>query len=328
MKYKAAIFTAPNAPLVVDYIENDPLKENQVLVKVLRSGICGAQQNEINGHKFPNLVPRTLGHEGVGIVVEVGPGVKKVKPDDLVCLHWRKSEGSDSDYPYFSWNGSRHSTGLITTLSEYSVVSVNRLTKVKVTTDFDLAALMGCCLSTALSTVNKTADIKFGDSVLIVGAAGGVGLSLVLACNMVGATVIGCDIKTNASLVASLGGVLVKDIDSKFDVIISTVGSQSVISHFFPKLAESGRFILVGQPKPGEDIVLPNAIKMFGGDGQKFICSEGGGFSPDYDLSRYIQSVVTEPWRNIITHRFKLDRVNEAFDSMKLDSCGRVIIDL
>ena len=70
----------------------------QVLVKVLTSGICGSQLGEIDGVKGPDrFLPHLLGHEGTGIVLEVGEGVRTVKPDDKVVLHWRKGAGPGID---------------------------------------------------------------------------------------------------------------------------------------------------------------------------------------------------------------------------------------
>ena len=78
MRFKAAILTELNKPLVVDEIEVPVLDVGQVLVRVHASGICGAQIGEISGAKGPDKwLPHLLGHEGGGVVLEVGPGVEK-----------------------------------------------------------------------------------------------------------------------------------------------------------------------------------------------------------------------------------------------------------
>ena len=104
MQTKAAILVEQKKPLVVDTIELPALKYGQVLVKVLYSGICGAQLNEIDGTKGPDkFLPHLLGHEGSGIVMECGDGVTQVNPNDHVVLHWRKNNGIQSATPTYSW---------------------------------------------------------------------------------------------------------------------------------------------------------------------------------------------------------------------------------
>ena len=92
---KAAILTESCKPLVIDEITLPAqLDYGQVLVKVVYSGICGAQLNEIDARKGPDkFLPHLLGHEGGGIVERCGPGVTVVKPGDHVVMHWRQGRG-------------------------------------------------------------------------------------------------------------------------------------------------------------------------------------------------------------------------------------------
>ena len=144
MKFKAAILEDLNAPLVLDEIESQPLDVGQVLVRVHSSGICGAQLNEIAGTKGPDkFLPHLLGHEGGGVVVEAGPGVTAVKAGDHVVLHWRKGAGIHAKPGKYLWNGRTVNSGWVTTFSEYSVVSENRVTPVPKDLPFEIAALMG-----------------------------------------------------------------------------------------------------------------------------------------------------------------------------------------
>ena len=104
---KAAILVASEQPLVIDDIAlSDHLEFGQVLVDVHYSGICGAQINEIDAAKGPDkFLPHLLGHEGSGIVKEVGLGVSTVKEGDHVVLHWRPSAGIQSPTPKYNWDG-------------------------------------------------------------------------------------------------------------------------------------------------------------------------------------------------------------------------------
>src|ERR1700720_3969942 len=127
---KAAILAQSREPLIVDEIAlPEALGVGQVLVKVLYSTICGAQLNEIAAAKGPDkFLPHLLGHEASAVVVEIGPGVTHVTPGQIVVLHWRPSVGIQSVPPIYRWRGERLNAGWVTTFSEYSVVSENRVT--------------------------------------------------------------------------------------------------------------------------------------------------------------------------------------------------------
>ncbi len=95
--FKAAVLEAISSPLVIKNVAVPGLLEGQVLVKVLYSGVCRSQLMEVRGSRGSDpWVPHLLGHEGSGIVLEVGPRVTKVKPGDAVILGWVKGEGLDA----------------------------------------------------------------------------------------------------------------------------------------------------------------------------------------------------------------------------------------
>ncbi|MCL4392514.1 alcohol dehydrogenase catalytic domain-containing protein, partial [Patescibacteria group bacterium] len=195
---KAAILEKINEPLTVAEVEIGEPSFGQVLVKILVSGICGSQLQEIGGYKGNGAyVPHLLGHEGAGIVQRIGPGVTKVKEGDKVVMHWRKGDGIESDFPVYAFKGKPMRSGKVTTFSEYSIVSENRVTPVPQDTPNELCALLGCSLSTALGTVNLEADLKLGESLMVVGV-GGLGINLIKAGRLVGAyPIIAVDIYEN-----------------------------------------------------------------------------------------------------------------------------------
>lgn len=342
-KFKAVILEKINEPLLVSEIESTPLKAGQVLVKILSSGICGAQLLEMKGLKGnANFVPHLLGHEGCGIVDEIGDGVKKVKVGDKVVMHWRVSEGIESDFPEYIYNGRKISSGKVTTLSEYSIVSENRLTPVPSDSSENLCSLLGCGLTTALGTINNEAEIKFGESVLIIGC-GGVGLNLIQGSKMASAyPIVGVDLSTTKeNIVKSMGAshffstndqTLTEQIKQenldKFDVIIDTTGNVEVINEAMELLSNQGRFIMVGQPKPGQELKISNAYNLFSGYGKKIKATQGGKTIPQQDIPRYIKLFNSGNLKieNVITHTFKLDQINEAFDLLKSGNAGRIII--
>ena len=96
---KAVVLEQIDSPLVVKDVELTPLSVGQVLVKVLVSGLCGSQLHEIRGHKGnAKFLPHLMGHEGCGIVEEVGPGVTTVNVGDKVVMHWRPGSGIESPF--------------------------------------------------------------------------------------------------------------------------------------------------------------------------------------------------------------------------------------
>ena len=99
--FRAAILERNNTPLVLDEVTFEgPLDAGQVLVDVCYTGICGKQIEEITGARGEDpFLPHLLGHEGSGIVLDIGPGVKKVSPGDKVVLHWMKGSGIDAATP-------------------------------------------------------------------------------------------------------------------------------------------------------------------------------------------------------------------------------------
>ena len=106
-----------------------------------------------------------MGHEGCGIVESVGLGVNTVKAGDKVVMHWRPGDGIESPFPSYILDGKRISSGKVTTLSEYSIVSENRLTKIDPKTPTVLKLMLGCSMTTALGLIDNEINLKFGESV-------------------------------------------------------------------------------------------------------------------------------------------------------------------
>ena len=342
-KTKAAILVELNKPLVVAEIElQEELSFGQVLVKVQYSGICGAQINEIEGAKGPDkFLPHLLGHEGAGTVLEIGDGVKTVKPGDRVCLHWRPSNGLQSKTPTYNWNGSKVNAGWVTTFNEYAVISENRLTSVPEDFDMKLAPLFGCAVTTAMGVVNNDAKIKIGQSVVVFGV-GGVGLNIAQFANMVSAfPIIGIDIVDSKLEMASrfgathcLNSLNNKNIAAEIkkivgadgaDVVVDTTGIAKVIEQAYELTHPDGKTILVGVPAKGDNVSIYTLPLHF----KKVLTgSHGGSIDPHIEIPRLISL-----WRagklkldGLITHKFSLDKINEAIDVFKSGEAGRVLL--
>ena len=331
---KAAVLEKLNYPLAIREVFPTELLPGQVYVKVLASGLCGAQLHEIRGHRGnEKFLPHLMGHEGCGIVKEVGPGVTTVKEGDKVVMHWRPGSGIESEFPKYHLGEKIISSGKCTTLSEFSIVSENRLTKVPHDTPTVLAAMLGCSLTSAMGIIDNECNLKFGESVAVIGC-GGVGLNLIQAAKMKNAyPVYGVDINDKMFDLTHQIGVDIFTCDLEFiphkvDVILDTTGVPEVISKAFDKLAPSGRLIMVGQPAPGTDLNIFNPLSMFDGQGKSIRASQGGGTKPDEDIPRYIKLANRDmlDFNTLHTDTFALDNINDAFDLLKTGNAGRIII--
>lgn len=344
MNALAAILSEVNKPLELREIEWQPLQYGQVLCEILTTGICGAQIAEIRGEKNPEApMPRLMGHEAAIRVLEIGPGVTTVRKTDLCSAHWRKGDGIESENPKWSIQSSmippvrvEHTAGRITTFATHSVISENRLTRVVNDTPVELCALLGCATSTALGTIEHEAKLLMGESVLIIGC-GGLGLNLILAAKLRGASrIVATDWADKKETAKSMGATeawcgthLTEKPDAgSFDVVIDTTGNKDAISDGIALLSPSGRFIMVGQPKPRENITLTNARHLFDGTGKSIIATQGGRFQPSTDIKRYVDAFRAGRFsiEGIVSHRFSLSEINSALDLVRNGQVGRVLI--
>lgn len=327
---KAAILTELNAPLTLAEVQPLPLQYGQVLVRVLASGICGAQLQEIRGEKGGPL-PHLLGHEGCGIVEECGPGVTRVLPGNRVVMHWRKGAGIESDFPRYRFRKKEITSGLVTTFAEKSVCSENRLTPVPDDTPAELCAMLGCGLSSALATIESECH-RLGQNVLLLGL-GGLGLNLLAALELTTpARVCACDIHENKRRRAEILGADFVNLQTHklrgdFDLILDTAGDAGAMEQALGHLAPSGRYVMIGQPRPGVPVCIKGARHMFEGEGKTIRATQAGGFNPAADIPRYLRIAQSLLIHNVITHRVKLENINHGIDLVRNGEAGRVLVE-
>tara|TARA_B100000575_G_C23087634_1_gene626883 strand:+ start:508 stop:1530 length:1023 start_codon:yes stop_codon:yes gene_type:complete len=336
----AAVLVKSKSKLEIMDIELPELSFGQVLVKLKFSGICGAQINEIDAVKGRDkFLPHLLGHEGTGIVEEIGDGVKTVKKGDHVVLHWKKGNGIESNTPKYKYKGKIINAGWVTTFNEKAIVSENRVTKIDKKFNLKIATLMGCSLTTAYGVVNNDANIKIGQSVIIVGL-GGVGLNLVQACSLVSANpIVGIDINQKKIELAYKYGLdygikylnnnsLKKKINAildgnKANIVIETTGISEMIELAYDLTSPDGKTILVGVPNKNINIYsLPlHFDKILKG-------SFGGNTKPEIDIPNYIKLILKKRinLKPLITHEFPLKKINDALKLFRTGNAGRIII--
>jgi S-(hydroxymethyl)glutathione dehydrogenase/alcohol dehydrogenase len=203
MKSRAAVAFAAGQPLQIVEIDVAPPRKGEVLIKITHTGVCHTDAFTLSGDDPEGLFPVVLGHEGAGIVIEVGDGVTSVKPGDHViplytaecreclfcksgktnlCIAVRATQGKGvmpDGTSRFSYNGQPlyHYMGC-STFSEYTVVAEVSLAKIAPEANPEHMCLLGCGVTTGLGAVKNTAKVQPGDSVAVFGL-GGIGLAVV-----------------------------------------------------------------------------------------------------------------------------------------------------
>ena len=219
MKTRAAIAFAPNKPLEIHEVDLDGPRAGEVLVEIMATGVCHTDSYTLDGKDSEGIFPSILGHEGAGIVHEVGEGVTSVKPGDHViplytpecrqcksclsqktnlCTSIRATQGQGlmpDGTSRFSLNGEKihHYMGC-STFSNFTVMPEIALAKIREDAPFDKVCYIGCGVTTGVGAVIFTAGVEPGANVAVFGL-GGIGLNVIQAARMVGADkIIGIDI--------------------------------------------------------------------------------------------------------------------------------------
>jgi Zn-dependent alcohol dehydrogenase len=338
---KAAILVALNAPLEVDDVDLPALGPGQVLVKIGHSGICGKQIDEITGKRGADpYLPHLLGHEGAGVVEDVGPGVRKVKKGDAVALHWMKGSGIDSAAPRYTRKGKPISAGWVTTFSEYTVASENRMTVIPSDVPSEIAALMGCAVTTGLGIVFNNIGLKPGQSLALFGA-GGIGLNVLQGAALVNAhPIVAIDLHDGKLEQAKAFGAthtinaskqdaaaVLKELSGGkgLDSTVDTTGNTTVIATAYDATSNTGKTILAGVPDHRGRITIDSFPLHFG---RRIFGSHGGETNPDQDIPRYLQLYALGKLKltELISHRYPLEKINEAVQTVREGKAGRCII--
>lgn len=254
IRSRAAVAWEANRPLEIEEIQVEGPKEGEVLVKVVATGVCHTDAYTLSGKDPEGLFPAILGHEGGGIVEEVGKGVTSVQPGDHViplytpecreclfcksgktnlCVKIRATQGKGlmpDGTSRFSKDGKQilHYMGT-STFSEYTVLPEIALAKIRKDAPLEKVCLLGCGVTTGIGAVRNTAKVQPGDTVAVFGL-GGIGLAVIMGAVMAKASrIIAVDINPGKfELAKQLGATDVvnpKDHDRPIqEVIVEMTG--------------------------------------------------------------------------------------------------------
>ncbi len=343
INFKAAVLTKTNKPLNILNLSYKKLLKGQVLVKIHFSGICGSQLMEIKGDRGEDKwLPHCLGHEASGEVVACGPGAKKFKKGDKVILTWIKSCGNESSQIRF-FNGKQIvNAGKITTFSNFSIVSENRIVKKPKTLSMKEAVLFGCAIPTGFGMVVNQIKPKKSMKILVLGL-GGIGISTLLALKCIGhKNVFVADISKSKLDIAkklgfkklisgnkkSMNKIVEKMYKGFFDICIESAGSIETIELGFDAIKENGGKLFFASHPPNNEY-----IKIFPHDlikGKTIQGSWGGKTIPNKDIPKMAKLIkkANIKLEQLITKTYRLENINEAIVDLKNGNIFRPVVDM
>lgn len=344
---RAAILYQTGKPLEIEELILPQLKPGQILVKVNYSGVCHSQLMEVRGLRGEDrYLPHLLGHEGSGTVVDIGPDVSKVKKDDEVILGWIKGHGIEAGGTvYKTKNGNKTiNSGGVTTFSDYTIVSENRVVKKPSELSNDIAVLFGCAIPTGAGLMmNQIAPQQPGQSLLIIGL-GGIGMSGLIAARLFEFnTVIAVDIDVKKlelakefgathTLIAGQPNLLdsIMDITNGkgVDHAMEAAGRVDTIELGFHAVKKGGgRLVFASHPKHGDKISLDPFDLICG---KKIEGSWGGASHPDEDIPKVAKLCCqgTLPFHRLLSEPLPLDQINHALDALEQQKVMRALIQM
>ncbi len=333
MKTKAAVLRNIGGPLFIEELEIPKLKRGQVLVKILYSGLCRSNINEIDGRKGADFIPHLTGHEASAFVVEIGDGVTKVRPNDYVVCSWIKGLGLENpSVKYQSKNGVVNA-GACSTFTEYAVISENRLISISESIDPVEASLLGCAILTGAGIVDHY-KMSSGQKLAVFGI-GGVGASALLRAVSLGMDCVAFDIVpwkldwANEKLGVTVfhSDVFSNCFNDSFDFAIECSGSKSAMEHSLMSVKTSGTAIIAGNLKSGETISIDPWQLMIG---KTLDATWGGGSFLDTDLPFYVLLCLSGqlPIDKLVTNIYMFNQISEGLNDLKSGNLIRGIISI
>lgn len=351
MKTLAAVLVEPARPLELLDLDIPALLPGQALVEVAVSGVCHTQLLEVRGLRGEDrYVPHCLGHEASGTVLEVGPGVARVRPGERVVLSWLKAAtGGDVPGVSYSHHGRTVNAGGVTTFQRLAVVSENRITALRgdlAGLSMQQAALIGCALPTGLGSVFNVARVMPGQSVAVIGC-GGVGLSAVAGAVVSGCVpVIALDLlEARLEAARRLGaahGVRVDPGDPAgavrramelaggpgMEACIEATGSPTAMRCAVEMVRpRGGTVVVIGNAAHGRELSIdPRHFNL----GKRVLGTWGGDTEPDRDFPRIARLLAAGrlDHRVLCGPSYRLADINQALDDLEHGRSIRPMIEI
>ncbi len=363
---RAAVVRDIDRPVRIEEVRVDEPREGEVLVQICSVGVCHTDMSLARGI-LPARLPAVPGHEGAGVVVRTGPGVRSVQPGDRVmissvapcgrCVRCQRGQGAyceregaragvmpDGTSPIHDAQGGLLYAGFNTGLfATHAVLLESALVPVPDGLDLDVADIIGCAVVTGYGAVANTAALQPGMSALVFGC-GGVGLSAIMTARMLGgAPVVAADPHPDRRRWAlDLGATHAVDPTTEsgvdelraltggrgFDVIVECSGAPSAIRACVDLLDRGSTAVLLGAPPM--DVHLDLTVLPFVAAGKRLTGCLTGEVRPAVDMAALAKLAVagTLPLHRLITAHATLDDVEDAFAAQSRGEGIRTILHL
>ena len=363
-KSKAVVTREVNKPVVVEEIQVDSPHRNEVMIKLGACGVCHSDLSAING-TIPFPLPLVLGHEGAGVVVEVGEGVHDLAVGDHVvssfvsmCGKCRYCvTGRPSLCDQTSKTGATLPDGTVRThdkdgnplsvftgcgvMSEYATLHVDNVVKVDNDIPLDRAALISCGVMTGVGAAFNAAKVQPG-SICVVFGVGGVGLNAVQGCALAGAAqIVAVDMSdTKLEFARQFGAtdtVNPKNEDNPVKAIrqltgggadysFECVGYGEVVGQAYGVLRKGGTVVVVGVA-PVKDMTSVRTLSLYA-EGKTITGSRFGNARPKEDFPRLLSLYKSKRLKldELITKRYKIEEAQQAFADLAAGKNARGVI--
>jgi S-(hydroxymethyl)glutathione dehydrogenase/alcohol dehydrogenase len=362
MKVKAAVARSAGKPLTVETVDLDGPRAGEVLVEIKATGVCHTDAYTLSGADPEGLFPAILGHEGAGIVADVGAGVTSVKKGDRViplytpecrnceyCLSWKtnlcqairltQGQGVMPDgTSRFSINGEKifHYMGT-STFANYTVLPEIAVAKIRDDAPFDKVCLIGCGVTTGIGAVINTAKVEPGSNVIVFG------LNVIQAARMVGANmIIGVDLNPDKRAMAEKFGMthfvnprevegdlvpyLVDLTKGGADYTFECIGNVNVMRQALECCHKGwGVSVIIGVAGAGQEIsTRPFQLVT----GRVWKGSAFGGAKGRTDVPKIVDWYMDGKIDidSLITQVMPIEQINEAFDLMHQGKSIRTVL--
>jgi S-(hydroxymethyl)glutathione dehydrogenase/alcohol dehydrogenase len=366
MKTRAAVAWEPGQPLAIENVDLAGPKAGEVLVEIRATGICHTDYYTLSGADPEGLFPVILGHEGAGVVVDIGPDVKSLRRDDHViplytpecreckfclsqktnlCQAIRSTQGRGlmpDATSRFSFNGKPllHYMGT-STFSNYVVVPEIALAKIRKDAPFDKVCYIGCGATTGIGAVLFTAKVEAGANVVVFGL-GGIGLNVIQGARIVGADkIIGVDINPareamarkfgmtdfiNASEVENVVDAIVQLTDGGADYSFECIGNTKVMRQALECTHKGWGRSIIIGVAEAGAEISTRPFQLV--TGRKWEGSAFGGARGRTDVPRIVDWYMEGKIDidSLITHELELKDINEGFRLMKAGESIRSVV--
>jgi len=361
MKSRAAICVGYGLPLEIDEIDVAGPREGEVLIEIKAAGLCHSDYHEMIGSLRSYKLPAILGHEGAGVVVDIGPGVTTLKPGDHVipvsvpeCRQCRNCTSGRTNfcaefpasyiYPSpFSRKGepiSQYVSG--GTFSNFMTIREIAVAKIREDAPFDLACCVGCSVITGVGSAINVAQVRPGSSVVVFGL-GGVGLNVIQGARLAGALqIIGVDINPARREMALKFGATAfvnpTEIDGDIvdhlttltgggaDFAFECVGNVALVRQAIDVSRPGfGVAVVVGAAPTGQEVSIAPMNMLVGRTFKGAVLGnvKTRSQTPDF-VEMFMEGKIDVA--GLVTHRMGLEDINKGFDLMKEGKSIRSVI--